>query len=78
MVLFWGQEEILSLKRCPNVSRSLSFPLASSREIKRSVEECFLESESDMLEQHDDDDMLDYEFKSIRMFHKQVYLARLC
>lgn len=77
MVKFLGQEEISTLKQRQNVSRSLSFPLASIRDIKQSVDQCFLENESDMVEQHDDD-MLDYGSKGIRMSQKQVYLARLC
>ncbi|XP_027191010.1 kinesin-like protein KIN-12D isoform X2 [Cicer arietinum] len=60
------KEEISTLKRCQNVSRSLSF-----RDIKQSVEECCLENEPDMVEQHDDH-MLDYESKGTRMSPKQL------
>jgi hypothetical protein len=67
-----GQEEISTLKRCQNVSRSLSF-----RDLKQSVEDCRLENETDMTEQHDDD-ILDDQSKGTRMSHKQVYLTRLC
>ncbi|CAL5213205.1 unnamed protein product [Lathyrus oleraceus] len=58
------KEEISTLKRCQNVSRSLSF-----RDITQSVKDYSLENETDMDEQHDD--MLDYESKGTRMSHKQ-------
>ncbi|KAK2380517.1 phragmoplast orienting kinesin [Trifolium repens] len=59
------KEEISILKRCQNVSRSLSF-----RDLKQSVEDCRLENETDMTEQHDDD-ILDDQSKGTRMSHKQ-------
>ncbi|PNY07980.1 ATP binding protein [Trifolium pratense] len=55
------KEEISTLKRCQNVSRSLSF-----RDLKQSVEDFRLENESDMTEQNDD------ESKETRMSYNQL------
>lgn len=69
-----GQEELSTLKRHQNVSRSLSFSLASVRDIKQSLEleDCCLENETDLVDQSEEN-MSDYESKGIRMSHKQVY-----
>ncbi|RDX99717.1 Kinesin-like protein KIN-12D, partial [Mucuna pruriens] len=66
-------EELSTLKRRQNVSRSLSFSLASVRDIKQSLEleDCCLENAPDMVDQHEDN-MPDYESKGIRMSHKQL------
>ncbi|XP_015944937.1 kinesin-like protein KIN-12D isoform X1 [Arachis duranensis] len=68
------KEELSTLKRCQNVSRSLSFSLASARDIKQSLEECCVEnaSGSDMDEQDDDDNIIDCGSNGIRMSFKQL------
>ncbi|KAK7252061.1 hypothetical protein RIF29_35766 [Crotalaria pallida] len=65
------KEELSSLKHRQNVSRSLSFPLASVIDIKQSLEDSCLENAAKMAEQHDDT-LFDYESKGIRMSHKQL------
>ncbi|TKY59131.1 Phragmoplast orienting kinesin 2 [Spatholobus suberectus] len=67
------KEELSTLKRRQNVSRSLSFSLASVRDIKQSLEleDCCLENAPDMVDQHEDN-MSDYESEGIRMSHKQL------
>ncbi|KAK7319825.1 hypothetical protein RJT34_04553 [Clitoria ternatea] len=65
------KEELSNLKRRQNVSRSLSFSLESVKDIKQSLEDCFLEEAPDMVEQLEDN-MSDYESKGIRMSHKQL------
>lgn len=74
-----GQEELSTLKKRQNVSRSLSFSLASIRDIKQSLEleDCFLENAPGMVDQQEDN-MSDYESKGFRMSHKQVYMGSLC
>ncbi|XP_027348323.1 kinesin-like protein KIN-12D [Abrus precatorius] len=65
------KEELSTLKRHQNVSRSLSFSLASVRDIKQSLEDnCCSENAPDM-DDHEDN-MSDYESKGIRMSHKQL------
>ncbi|KOM31824.1 hypothetical protein LR48_Vigan01g138000 [Vigna angularis] len=66
-------EELSTLKRHQNVSRSLSFSLASVRDIKQSLEleDCFLENETDLVDQCEEN-MSDCESKGIRMSHKQL------
>jgi len=69
------QEELSTLKRHQNVSRSLSFSLASVRDIKQSLEleDCCLENANDLVDQCEEN-MSDYESKGIiRMSHTQVY-----
>ena len=70
---FLGQEELSTLTRRQNVSRSLSFSLSSIRDIKQSLEleDCCLENATDVVDQHEEN-MPDYESKGIRMSHKQV------
>ncbi|QCD83147.1 kinesin family member 15 [Vigna unguiculata] len=67
------KEELSTLKRHQNVSRSLSFSLASFRDIKQSLEleDCCLENETDLVDQCEEN-MSDYESKGIRMSHKQL------
>ncbi|XP_014508802.1 kinesin-like protein KIN-12D [Vigna radiata var. radiata] len=67
------KEELSTLKRHQNVSRSLSFSLASVRDIKQSLEleDCCLENETDLVDQSEEN-MSDYESKGIRMSHKQL------
>ncbi|KAG4401136.1 hypothetical protein AAZX31_07G192900 [Glycine max] len=67
------KEELSTLKRRQNVSRSLSFSLSSIRDIKQSLEleDCCLENATDVVDQHEEN-MPDYESKGIRMSHKQL------
>ncbi|KAK7362682.1 hypothetical protein VNO77_04802 [Canavalia gladiata] len=66
------KEELSTLKRRQNVSRSLSFSLTSVRDLKQSLEDhSCLENAPDMDEQHEDH-MFDYESKGIRMSHNQL------
>ncbi|XP_020232795.1 kinesin-like protein KIN-12D isoform X2 [Cajanus cajan] len=67
------KEELSTLKRRQNVSRSLSFSLTSVKDIKKSLEleDFCLENAPDMVDQNEDI-MPDYESNSIRMSHKQL------
>ncbi|KAL9327432.1 hypothetical protein ACSQ67_008077 [Phaseolus vulgaris] len=67
------KEELSTLKRHQNVSRSLSFSLASVRDIKQSLEleDCCLENATDLVDQCEEN-MSEYESKGIRMSHTQL------
>ncbi|KAI4332059.1 hypothetical protein L6164_016998 [Bauhinia variegata] len=64
------KEELAILKR-QNVSRSLSFSLTSSRDMKESLEGTSLEDASEVVQQQGDNP-LDYESKGIRISNKQL------
>ncbi|KAL2344857.1 hypothetical protein Fmac_006142 [Flemingia macrophylla] len=67
------KEELSTLKRRQNVSRSLSFSLTSVKDIRKSLEleDFCLENAPDVIDQPDDS-MPDYESNGIRMSHKQL------
>ena len=67
--ILW-QEELSTLKR-QNVSRSLSFGMASVRDINQTLEDTF------EMDQQGGDNLLDCESKGTRVSNKQVYLDSL-